>query len=275
MRLILRIWRQDGPRAAGRFVRYEVPPARPAMSFLDLLDSLNEQLVERGEPPIAFDSDCREGICGACGVQINGRPHGPLPKTTTCQLPLSAFRDGQELVVEPLRAQAFPVVRDLCVDRSALDRIVQAGGFISVKTGSAPEANGLPVAKQVAEAALDAAACIGCGACVAACPNGSASLFTAAKLRHLALLPQGQPERTRRAQTMIAAMDAEGFGGCTNFAACERACPKDLRVAHIAAMNREHLLSVLRGPLRPPNAEKQEETTRGQLVGAVGGKSGA
>ena len=200
MRLTLRIWRQDGPSAAGRFVRYEIPQAAAAMSFLDLLDLLNEQLAAKGERTIAFDSDCREGICGACGVTINGRPHGPQPKTTTCQLPLSAFSDGEVITVEPLRARAFPVVRDLCVDRSALDRIVQAGGFVSVKTGSAPEANGLPVAKTIAEAALDAAACIGCGACVAACPNGSASLFTAAKLHHLALLPQGQPERARRAQ---------------------------------------------------------------------------
>lgn len=261
MRLTLRIWRQDGPSAAGRFVRYEIPQAAAGMSFLDLLDLLNEQLVEKGERAIAFDSDCREGICGACGVTINGRPHGPQRKTTTCQLPLSAFRDGEVITVEPLRAGAFPVVRDLCVDRSALDRIVQAGGFISVKTGSAPEANSLPVAKTIAEAALDAAACIGCGACVAACPNGSASLFTAAKLRHLALLPQGQPERAQRAQTMVAAMDAEGFGGCTNFAACERACPKDIRVDHIAAMNREHLLSVLRGPLGSPDETQAESAS--------------
>ena len=258
MKLTLRIWRQAGPRAAGHFVRYEVPYAVPEMSFLDLLDTLNERLVEQGESPIAFDSDCREGICGACGVTINGRPHGPQRKTTTCQLPLSAFADGEELTVEPLRAAAFPLVRDLCVDRSALDRIVQAGGFISVKTGSAPEANSLPVAKPVAEAALDAAACIGCGACVAACPNGSASLFTAAKLRHLALLPQGQPERARRAQTMIAAMDEEGFAGCTTFGACQRACPKDIHVDHIAAMNREHLLSVLRSPQKPHEKARED-----------------
>lgn len=249
MRLTLRIWHQDGPNAAGRFVRHEVKSAAPEMSFLDLLDLMNEQLIAEGERPIAFDSDCREGICGACGVTINGRPHGPLPKTTTCQLPLSAFRDGDEITVEPFRSRSFPVLRDLCVDRSALDRIVQSGGYVSVKTGSAPEANSLPIPKAVAEAALDAAACIGCGACVAACPNGSASLFTAAKLRHLSLLPQGQPERERRAQRMVNAMDDESFGGCTQFGECQRACPKDIHVDHIAAMNREHLVAVLKNPL--------------------------
>jgi succinate dehydrogenase / fumarate reductase iron-sulfur subunit len=251
MRLTLKIWRQEGPSAPGRLVRYEVRDARPEMSFLDLLDQLNESLAAKGEPPIAFDSDCREGICGACGVVINGAPHGPLKKTTTCQLPLSAFREGDEITVEPFRARAFPVLRDLCVDRSALDRIIAAGGFVSVKAGSAPEANSLPIAKPVAEAALDAASCIGCGACVAACPNGSASLFTAAKLRHLSLLPQGQPERARRAQSMIAAMDGEGFGGCTTFGECQRACPKDIALEHIAAMNREGLLAVIRDPPRP------------------------
>jgi succinate dehydrogenase / fumarate reductase iron-sulfur subunit len=249
MRLTLHIWRQDGPHSAGRLVRYVVSDASPAMSFLDLLDHLNERLAASGERPIAFDSDCREGICGACGVVINGRAHGPLKKTTTCQLPLSAFRDGDEITVEPFRARAFPLLRDLCVDRSALDRIVASGGFVSVKTGSAPEANSLPIAKPIAEAALDAAACIGCGACVAACPNGSASLFTAAKLRHLTLLPQGQPERARRTQKMVTAMDDEAFGGCTQFGECQRACPKDIRIEQIAAMNREHLRAVLRSPI--------------------------
>lgn len=246
MRLILHIWRQASATSPGRLVRYEVADAAPEMSFLDLLDQLNETQVSRGEAPIAFDSDCREGICGACGVMINGQPHGPRPGTTTCQLPLSAFRDGDEITVEPFRARAFPLIRDLCVDRSALDRIVQAGGYVSVRVGSAPDGNSLPIGKPQAEAALDAAACIGCGACVAACPNGSASLFTAAKLRHLALLPQGQPERQQRAQKMVAAMDAEAFGGCTSYGECQRACPKGISIEHIAAMNRDHLLSTLR-----------------------------
>ena len=247
MRLTLRIWRQDGPSAAGRFVRYEIPQAAAAMSFLDLLDLLNEQLAAKGERTIAFDSDCREGICGACGVTINGRPHGPQPKTTTCQLPLSAFSDGEVITVEPLRARAFPVVRDLCVDRSALDRIVQAGGFVSVKTGSAPEANGLPVAKTIADAALDAAACIGCGACVAACPNASASLFTAAKITHLGLLPQGQAERPDRARKMVSAMDNEGFGSCTNHGECSEACPKEIPFDAIVMLNREYMRANVAG----------------------------
>ena len=246
MRLILHIWRQVGPSSTGKLMRYEVPDATPEMSFLDLLDHLNETLVSRGEVPIAFDSDCREGICGACGVMIDGQPHGPRPGTTTCQLPLSAFRDGDEITVEPFRAAAFPPIRDLCVDRGALDRIVQAGGFVSVRVGAAPDGNSLPIAKPAAEAALDAAACIGCGACVAACPNGSASLFTAAKLRHLALLPQGQPERKRRAQSMVQAMDEQGFGGCSGFGECQAACPKGISIENITAMNRDHVHAVLR-----------------------------
>ena len=252
MRLILQIWRQKNEQATGRLCRYEVGDVTAEMSFLDLLDRLNETLLGRGEAPIAFDSDCREGICGACGVTINGRPHGPLPGTTTCQLPLSAFRDGDEITVEPFRAGAFPVIRDLCVDRSALDRIIGAGGYVSVRVGSAPDGNTLPVRKPVAEAALDAAACIGGGACVAACPNGSASLFTAAKLRHLALLPQGQPERDQRTLSMVAAMDAHAFGGCSSFGECQQACPKGLRIEHIAAMNRDHLLATLRLPTDEP-----------------------
>lgn len=246
MRLILNIWRQEGPGSPGRFVRYVVENAPRESTFLELLDQLNESLVQKGEVPIAFDSDCREGICGACGVVINGAAHGPLPRTTTCQLPLRAFRDGDELTVEPLRSRGFPVLRDLCVDRSALDRIVQAGGYISVAAGSAPEANALPVEKRQAEAALDAASCIGCGACVAACPNGSASLFTAAKLVHLGRLPQGQPERSDRALKLVQAMDREGFGGCTQTGECQRSCPKGISIDGIAAMNRDYLAATLR-----------------------------
>ncbi len=245
MRLTLNIWRQKDPASAGRFHRYTIEDARPEMTFLELLDQLNEQLVARGDQPVAFDSDCREGICGACGVMINGMPHGPWKKTTTCQLPLRAFADGAEITVEPFRAAAFPILRDLCVDRAALDRIVQAGGFVSVGTGSAPEANTTPIEKRVAESALDAASCIGCGACVAACPNGSASLFTAAKLVHLGLLPQGQPERSRRTEQMVAQMDREGFGGCTQHGDCQRACPKGIGIDTIARMNRDQLLSIV------------------------------
>lgn len=245
MRLTLNIWRQKDPESAGRFHCYTVEDARPEMTFLELLDQLNEQLVISGEQPIAFDSDCREGICGACGVMIDGMPHGPWQKTTTCQLPLRAFADGAEITVEPFRAAAFPILRDLCVDRAALDRIVQAGGFVSVGAGSAPEANTTPIEKRVAESALDAASCIGCGACVAACPNGSASLFTAAKLVHLGLLPQGQPERSRRTEQMVAQMDREGFGGCTQHGECQRACPKGIGIDTIARMNRDQLLSIV------------------------------
>ncbi len=246
MRLTLHIWRQEGPTAPGRLCRYVVEDAEPEMSFLDLLDHLNESLIKKGERPIAFDSDCREGICGACGVMINGQAHGPWPKTTTCQLPLRAFRDGEKITVEPFRARAFPIIRDLCVDRSALDRIIAAGGYISTNAGSAPEANTIPVHRAVAERALDAASCIGCGACVAACPNGSASLFSAAKLVHLGLLPQGQPERELRVKKMVAQMDREGFGGCTQFGECQKACPKGISIGHIAQMNADYLRATLR-----------------------------
>ena len=252
MHLTLDVWRQQGPRHPGRFVRYEARDVSPDMSFLELLDVVNEELLERGEEPIAFDNDCREGICGTCGVVIDGRPHGPLAATTTCQLHLRHFRDGDRLTVEPWRARAFPVVKDLVVDRSALDRIIQSGGYISIRTGSAPEANSVLVPKPDAEQAMDAAACIGCGACVAACPNASASLFVAAKLGHLHLLPQGRPERADRVRAMVREMDALGFGHCTNHRECEAACPKEIGVSFIARMNRDYLTASLAARHDPP-----------------------
>jgi len=239
MRLTLHVWRQKGPEAPGRFVTYEAAEVSPDMSFLEMLDVVNEGLIVKGEPPIAFDHDCREGICGACGMVINGRPHGPRERTTTCQLHMRSFRDGDELWIEPWRARAFPVLRDLIVDRGAFDRIIAAGGFISAPIGSAPDANAIPVRKESADLAMDAAQCIGCGACVAACPNASAMLFTAAKVSHLGLLPQGQPERWERARRMVERMDAEGFGSCTNHGECEAACPKGISVLFIARMNRD------------------------------------
>jgi succinate dehydrogenase / fumarate reductase iron-sulfur subunit len=218
------------------------------MSFLELLDSVNEGLILRGEDPIAFDHDCREGICGTCGVVVNGAPHGPRRATTSCQLHVRSFADGDNLWIEPWRAQAFPVLRDLIVDRSAFDRIMAAGGFVSVATGNAPDGNAIPIRKESADLAMDAAACIGCGACVAACPNASASLFVSAKLSHLALLPQGQPERHERVLKMVTKMDAEGFGHCTNHGECEAACPKEISLENIARMNRDFLrASLLRG----------------------------
>ena len=249
MHLTLKVWRQPGPDAKGGFVTYDAPDVSPDMSFLEMLDVVNERLIERGHAPIAFDHDCREGICGSCAMVVNGRPHGPIPGTTICQLHMRHYRDGQVLVIEPWRAAAFPVLRDLVVDRTALDRIIQAGGYISVSTGNAPEANAIPIAKPVVEMAMDAAQCIGCGACVAACPNASAMLFTAAKVSHLGLLPQGQPERQRRALAMVRRMDAEGFGGCTNYGECQEACPKDISVENIARLNREFVrASVLERP---------------------------
>jgi succinate dehydrogenase / fumarate reductase iron-sulfur subunit len=246
--LTLKVWRQPGPSAPGRLVEYEARDISPDASFLEMLDVLNERLAERGEMPIAFDHDCREGICGSCGVMINGVAHGPMKGTATCQLHMRSFRDGELIVVEPWRARAFPVVRDLVVDRGALDRIIAAGGYVSVNTGSAPDGNAIPVPKTAADAAMDVAQCIGCGACVAACPNGSASLFTAAKVTHLALLPQGQPERGRRALRMVEQMDAEGFGGCTLFGECQEACPKEISIAAIVRMNRDYLLASLSAP---------------------------
>jgi succinate dehydrogenase / fumarate reductase iron-sulfur subunit len=250
--LRLHVWRQKGPEAKGGFVTYEAPGISPDMSFLEMLDVVNERLIDRGEEPIAFDHDCREGICGTCGVVINGVPHGPRPATTACQLHMRSFEDGDALTIEPWRAAAFPVIKDLVVDRGALDRIIQAGGFISVSTGSAPDGNAILVPKPDADAAMDAAACIGCGACVAACPNASAMLFTAAKASHLGLLPQGQPERYARARKMVAAMDAAGFGACTNHGECEAACPKQIRVEFIARLNRDYIMGCLGGEARSP-----------------------
>jgi succinate dehydrogenase / fumarate reductase iron-sulfur subunit len=240
MRLKLRIWRQAGPSDRGRMESYDVDDISPDMSFLEVLDVLNERL----DDPVAFDHDCREGICGACGMVINGVAHGPRKATTACQLHMRHFRDGDTIDVEPWRARAFPVVKDLVVDRSAFDRIVRAGGYVSAPTGSAPDAHALPVPKPDADAAFEAAACIGCGACVAACPNGSAMLFTAAKVTHLGLLPQGQPERRTRAADMVAAQDTEGFGGCTNTGECTAVCPKGIPLTTIGRLNHDLLASL-------------------------------
>ncbi len=245
MNLTLHVWRQKGPGDRGRFVTYPARDISPDMSFLEMLDVVNEGLMEQGQEPIAFDHDCREGICGMCGLVINGRPHGPRERTTACQLHMRSFKDGDTITIEPWRARAFPVVRDLIVDRSALDRIIAAGGFITAATGGAPDANAIRIPKENADLAMDAAACIGCGACVAACPNASAMLFTAAKASHLALLPQGQPERMLRARSMVAQMDAEGFGGCTNHRECEASCPKGIGVDHIARLNRDYIKASL------------------------------
>ncbi len=251
MNLTLKVWRQAGPGAPGRLVEYEARDISRDASFLERLDVVNERLVERGDTPIAFDHDCREGICGSCGVMINGVAHGPMKGTATCQLHMRSFRDGDVVVVEPWRARAFPVLRDLVVDRGAFDRIVAAGGYVTVNTGSAPDGNAIPVPKTDADAAMDAAQCIGCGACVAACPNGSASLFTAAKITHLGLLPQGQPERRRRSLRMVAQMDVEGFGGCTLFGECQEACPKEISIETISRMNRDYLLATLTASPEP------------------------
>jgi succinate dehydrogenase / fumarate reductase iron-sulfur subunit len=245
VKLTLHVWRQASASAKGRFVTYPANDVSPDMSFLEMLDVVNEELSERGESPIAFDHDCREGICGMCGVMINGVAHGPSRGTATCQLHMRSFKDGDEIWVEPWRARAFPVIKDLVVNRGAFDRIIAAGGFITVKTGGAPDGNTLPVAKTESELAMDAAACIGCGACVAACPNGSAALFTAAKISHLGLLPQGEPERHRRALSMVATMDLEGFGGCSLFGECQEACPKEISIDFIARMHRDFLRAAI------------------------------
>ncbi len=247
MRLTLRVWRQNGPQAPGRLVTYEMPDVDEHMSFLEMLDVLNERLNDKGEEPIAFDHDCREGICGSCGFMISGIAHGKMPATTVCQLHMRHFHDGEVLTLEPWRARAFPVLRDLIVDRGAFDRIIEAGGFVSVATGNAPDGNTIPVPKPAAERAMDAAQCIGCGACVAACPNGSAMLFTAAKITHLGLLPQGQPERSRRVLAMVERMDLEKFGGCTNFGECHEACPKEIPLSTIARLNQDYLKASLSG----------------------------
>ncbi|MCO6474991.1 MAG: succinate dehydrogenase/fumarate reductase iron-sulfur subunit [Phaeodactylibacter sp.] len=240
MKIQLKIWRQENARAQGRMVDYELTDINPEMSFLEMLDVLNEQLIQKGDMPVEFDHDCREGICGQCGLFINGRAHGPQEATTTCQLHMRHFKDGDTIYVEPFRSRAFPVIKDLRIDRSAFDRIIQAGGYISTRTGDAPEANAIPIGHDVAEAAFDAAACIGCGACVATCKNASAALFTGAKVSHLAMLPQGQPEAAERARKMVAQMEAEGFGHCTNTGACEVECPQEISIRHIARMNFEY-----------------------------------
>jgi succinate dehydrogenase / fumarate reductase, iron-sulfur subunit len=241
LKLTLRVWRQSNPDETGRFEEYHLQGISPDMSFLEMLDILNEHLLADGEDPVAFDHDCREGICGTCGVMINGQAHGPDRETTTCQLHMRRFQDGDTITIEPWRADSFPVVRDLVVDRSAFDRIIQAGGYVSANTGQAPDGNCLPVPRQDQERSMDAAACIGCGACVAACKNSSAMLFTSAKVSHLVQLPQGQPERAQRVLNMVARMDDEGFGACTNTYECEAACPAGISVSHIARMNREHV----------------------------------
>jgi succinate dehydrogenase iron-sulfur subunit len=243
MNLTLHVWRQPSADAPGRMERYEAHDISPDMSFLEMLDVVNERLVESGQMPIAFDHDCREGICGMCGVMINGVAHGPMTGTATCQLHMRSFTDGATIYIEPWRSRAFPVVKDLVVNRSALDRIIAAGGFVTAPTGGARDANTMLVPKNAADEAMDAAACIGCGACVAACPNGSASLFTAAKISHLGLLPQGQPERYRRAEKMVAQMDIEGFGHCTLYGECQEACPKSISIDTIARMNRDFLVA--------------------------------
>ncbi|MCX8020012.1 MAG: succinate dehydrogenase/fumarate reductase iron-sulfur subunit [Chitinophagaceae bacterium] len=248
MNLTLKVWRQKNTNDKGRFETYHVKNISSEMSFLEMFDVLNEQLIQEGKDPIAFDHDCREGICGMCSMVINGRPHGPWHRNTTCQLHMRAFRDGDVIVVEPFRANAFPVIKDLVVDRSAFDRIIQAGGYISVNTGSAVDANAIPVEKDKADAAFAAAACIGCGACVAACKNSSAMLFVSAKVAHLGLLPQGQPERKTRVLNMVAQMDKEGFGACTNTGACEAVCPKGISIDYIARLNRDYMMAALSSP---------------------------
>jgi succinate dehydrogenase / fumarate reductase iron-sulfur subunit len=239
MKLHLKIWRQKGPQEAGSFKEYHLPNANEDMSFLEMLDFLNINLIQKGEEPVQFDHDCREGICGSCSLLINGNPHGPETGTATCQLHMRKFKDGDTIVIEPFRAKPFPVLRDLCVDRTAFDRIMAAGGFCSVNTGNAPEANSILIGKEVADKAMDSAACIGCGACVAACKNASAMLFVSAKISQLALLPQGNPERGRRTRRMVAQMDHEMFGACSNTGACEAACPKEIKLENIARLNRE------------------------------------
>ena len=239
----LRVWRQAGPNAPGRLVDYTADGVNEDMSFLEMLDVVNDTLMRQGQDPIAFDSDCREGICGSCGLMVNGVPHGPDPGGTVCQLHMRRFKNGETITIEPWRARAFPIVKDLVVDRSAFDRIIAAGGYVSVNSGSAPEANTLPIARDVAERAMDVAQCIGCGACVAACKNASAALFTSAKVTHLSLLPQGQVERRRRVVQMVDQMDGEGFGMCSNEGECEAVCPKEISIASIARMNREYLIA--------------------------------
>ncbi|VTU00219.1 succinate dehydrogenase : Succinate dehydrogenase and fumarate reductase iron-sulfur protein OS=Leptospira meyeri serovar Semaranga str. Veldrot Semarang 173 GN=LEP1GSC196_3454 PE=4 SV=1: Fer2_3: Fer4_8 [Gemmataceae bacterium] len=245
MKLTLHIWRQKSRTDAGKLVSYQLDSVSPDMSFLEMLDTLNEKLIKEGQEPVAFDHDCREGICGSCSMMINGLAHGPERATTTCQLHMRSFFDGQHIYIEPWRAGAFPVVRDLVCDRSAFDRIIQSGGFVSVNTGGAPDGNSLPIPKVAADRAMDAAECIGCGACVAACPNASAMLFLSAKVSHLAQMPQGDAERYQRVRSMVATHDREGFGHCTNINECEAACPKEISVEHIAQLNRDFIGSTV------------------------------
>ncbi|MCX7827133.1 MAG: succinate dehydrogenase/fumarate reductase iron-sulfur subunit [Verrucomicrobiae bacterium] len=252
MNLTLKVWRQRNAKSEGRLETYQAANVSPNMSFLEMLDVVNEDLIAKGQEPIAFDSDCREGICGACSLVVNGVPHGGKKGTTVCQLHMRHFKDGDTITIEPWRARAFPLIKDLIVDRSALDRIIQAGGYISINTGGAPDANALPVAKYLADLAMDAAACIGCGACVAACKNASASLFVAAKISHLNLLPQGKPEKDRRAKAMVMQMDKEGFGACTVTGSCEAVCPKEISIDFIARMNRDYAVALLKGEPHSP-----------------------
>ncbi len=252
MKLNLKVWRQKNGSTAGKMVDYVVDHVDADMSFLEMLDVLNQQLIDKGDEPVAFDHDCREGICGMCSLYIDGQPHGPWQRTTTCQLHMRAFKDGDTVTIEPWRAQAFPVIKDLVVDRSAFDRIIQAGGYISANTGNAVDGNSIPIEKTVSDEAMDAAACIGCGACVAVCKNASAMLFVSAKVSHLSLLPQGRPEHQKRVASMMTQMDKEGFGGCTNTTSCEAVCPKGISVTHIARLNRAYIAASLSSP-------KQEE----------------
>lgn len=245
--LTLHIWRQKNTNSEGKIVEYKADNISVHMSFLEMLDVVNEELIKKGEDPIAFDSDCREGICGTCGMVIDGVPHGPERATTVCQLHMRHFNDGDDIYIEPFRAKGFPVIKDLVVDRSAFDRIIRSGGYISVNTGSAQDANEILIPKEIADKAMDSAACIGCGACVAACPNASASLFTSAKLTHLYLLPQGKPENSQRVKRMVTQMDKEGFGNCSNHAECEAVCPKEISISNISVMRKEYLKSVVKG----------------------------
>ncbi|MGF1530171.1 MAG: succinate dehydrogenase/fumarate reductase iron-sulfur subunit [Puniceicoccaceae bacterium] len=246
MKLNLKIWRQRSANAPGNFVHYELDQVSEDSSFLEMLDILNEGLMQKEEEPVAFDHDCREGICGSCAMMINGSAHGPERATTACQLHMRHFKDGETITIEPWRARAFPVIKDLVTDRSALDRIVQAGGFITARTGSAPDANEIPISKEIADVAMDAAACIGCGACVAACPNGSAMLFTGAKVTHLNVLPQGKPEQSRRVVNMVQAMDENLFGNCTNYGECAAACPKEIKLDVISKLNRDFAFATIK-----------------------------
>jgi len=245
MKFNLHVWKQENRTASGRVVDYPVDGITPDMSFLEMLDILNEDLIQKGEEPVAFDHDCREGICGSCSMMVNGQAHGPERGATTCQLHMRSFRDGTDITIEPWRARAFPVIKDLIVDRTAFDRIIESGGFVGVNTGGTPDGNALPIPKVAQDRAMDAAACIGCGACVAACPNASAMLFLSAKVGHLAAMPQGQPERTTRVKTMVATHDREGFGHCTNIGECEAACPKEISTEFIAQLNRDYIGSAV------------------------------